>query len=84
MWEFDEWYDGKQYWAELNPEYVSRLNDAYRVKDLEEVEKHNEDWWYEWHFDIMTQYRYFYNKWGKRRCKSRSIRRIVIPPVPFR
>ena len=78
IWEFEEQYNGEQYWAEMDPEYVSRLNLAYNIKDLVEFEKYDEDWWYEWHFDIMTQYSYFFDEWGCLRCRSRGIRRIVV------
>ena len=47
IWEFEEQYNGEQYWAEMDPEYVSRLNLAYNIKDLVEFEKYDEDWWYE-------------------------------------
>ena len=83
IWEFEEQYNGEQYWAEMDPEYVSRLNLAYNIKDLVEFEKYDEDWWYEWHFDIMTQYCYFFDEWGCLRCRSRGIRRIVVQRPAF-
>ena len=85
IWEFEEWYEGKQYWAEMDPKYVAQLNDAYNCKDLVEYEMYDEDWWYEWHLDIMTQYRYFYKEewYGQKqywalKCRSRSIRKIIV------
>ena len=78
IWEFDEWYNGTQYWAEMVPKYVAQLNDAYNCKDLVEYEMDNEGCWYEWHLDMMTQIRYFYNERGELKKKSRSIRKVVV------
>ena len=78
IWEFEEWYEGTQYWAEMDPKYVTQLNDAYNDKDLVEYEMCDENWWYEWHLDIMTQYRYFYDEWDFVRRSSRSIRKIIV------
>ena len=78
IWEFEEQYEGKQYWAEMDPKYVTQIKDAYNDKDLVEYEMCDENCWYEWHLDIMTQYRYFYNKWDFVRRSSRSIRKIIV------
>ena len=83
IWEFEEQYEGKQYWAEIDPKYVAQLNDAYNYKDLVEYEMYDENWWYEWHLDIMTQYRYFYNEWNSLKCRSRSIRKIIVLHIAF-
>ena len=83
IWEFEEQYEGKQYWAEIDPKYVAQLNDAYNYKDLVEYEMYDENWWYEWHLDIMMQYRYFYNEWNSLKCRSRSIRKIIVLHIAF-
>ena len=86
IWEFEEWHKGNQYWAEMDDEYVAQLNEAYdNCKDLVEYEMYDEDSWYEWHLDIMMQYRYFFKLewyedeqyWALKRS-SRSIRKIIV------
>ena len=83
IWEFEEQYEEKQYWAAMDSKYVEKLEDAYNYKDMIEYEMYDENCWYEWHLDIMTQYRYFYNKWNKLRRTSRSIRKIVLLHIAF-
>ena len=77
-WEYDEWSGRTQYWAEMSAELSAELESKYRAGlDLHEMEVGVSDW-YEWHFDVMLQYHYYYDYRGWLRQTTREIRRIGI------
>ena len=76
-WEYDEWSGGKQYWAEMSAELSAALERKYRL-GLDSHETEGGADWYEWHFDVMLQYHYYYDYRGWLRQTTREIRRIGI------
>ena len=79
-WEYAECCCGLEYWGRMKDDLMLKLESKYmenRIMGMYEKEYGEFDW-YEWHFDTMFQFHYFYDTNGRRRNTERAIRRIEV------